>query len=166
MVVRSRTTIQSRIGYRTRAERTSLCGTCSNSRRPSFGAFRPSFEAEASSPTGAPNRTAEIGHRDKHANRLKSSLNRPVSGSVSADLNHQHPANSRAFPDPSCDPSEKSLHPEPRWRWGGVAGQRVSWGRIPAWQGKYWKILRNQIPVAERRSRLPSLFAAVASYSL
>lgn len=36
---------------------------------------------------GAPNRTTEIAHRDKRASQPESPVNKPVSGSISADLN-------------------------------------------------------------------------------
>jgi hypothetical protein len=36
-----------------------------------------------------------MAHRDERATRLESSLNKPVSGSVSNDLNRQHPAEPR-----------------------------------------------------------------------
>jgi hypothetical protein len=55
--------------------------------------------------------------RDKRASQPKSPLKRAVSASESNDLNRQHPADSRAFPDPSSNPSGRSLHPEPGWRW-------------------------------------------------
>jgi hypothetical protein len=73
----------------------------------------------------APNRTAEIAHGDKRASQLKSPLKRAVPGSESKDLNRQHPANSRAFLDPSSDPSGKSLHPQTGWR-GGESGANSS----------------------------------------
>jgi hypothetical protein len=59
------------------------------------------LQAEFCAPTGAPNRTTEMPHRDKRTNRLKLPLNGPVSDSVSNDLNRKHPANSRAFPNQS-----------------------------------------------------------------
>jgi hypothetical protein len=74
----------------------------------------------------APNRTTETADRDKRASQLKSPLNSPVSGSESKDLNRQHPANSRAFPDLSSDPGGKSLHPQPGWRWGEFESELVS----------------------------------------
>jgi len=69
-----------------------------------------------------PIRTTEMAHRDKRASQPKSLLKRAVSGSESTDLNRQHPAISRAFPDPFCDPSGKSLHPQPGWRWTESGG--------------------------------------------
>jgi hypothetical protein len=81
--------------------------------RPSFGTLR---DLKPASGPAASNQITEMAARDKRANRLESPLNGPVSGSVSADLSRQDPANSRAFLDPSSDPSGKSLHPEPRWR--------------------------------------------------
>jgi hypothetical protein len=75
---------------------------------------------------GAPNRTTEMAHRDKRASQPESPLNRAVSASESKDLNRQRPANSRAFLDPSSDPSGKSLHPQTGWRGGGVWGELVS----------------------------------------
>jgi hypothetical protein len=71
---------------------------------------------------GAPNRTTEMPDRDERARQPKSPLNKPVSGSESKDLNRQHPADSRAFSDPSSDPGGKSLLLLPGWRWGESGG--------------------------------------------
>jgi hypothetical protein len=83
----------------------------------SSGVCPANLHADIRLPIAAPIRTTEMADRDKRVNRLESALNKPVSGSVSTELNRQHPAESRAFPDPSCDPSGKSLHPVPGWRW-------------------------------------------------
>jgi hypothetical protein len=77
---------------------------------------------------GAPNRTTEMAHRDKRASQPESPLNKPVSGSVSADFNRQHPANSRAFLDPSSDPKREVSAPTDWVAVEGVRGQLVSRG--------------------------------------
>jgi hypothetical protein len=74
------------------------------------------LHADFSAPSAASNRTTEMADRDKRASSPKSLLKRAVSGSESKDLDRQHPANSRAFPDPSEDPGGKSLHPQTRGR--------------------------------------------------
>ncbi len=84
------------------------------------------MHVEVRAPSEAPNRTTEMAHRDKRANRPKSPLNKTVSDSVSNHLNRQDPANSRAFPDLSSDPGGKSLHPQTQWRWGGAESELVS----------------------------------------
>ncbi len=105
----------------------------------------------------SPNRTTEIAHRDKPTNRLESPLNSRVSGSVSNDLNRQHPANSRAFPDPSSDPSGKSLHPEPGWRWG-ESGGNSSLRTNPCQAGKIQGISPISDSLERIRSEIPEHF--------
>jgi len=122
--------------------------------------------AEYPAPSGAPTRTTEMAHRDKRTNWLKSPLNRPVSGSESKDLNRQHPANSRAFPDPSYDPGGKSLHPQPGWRWGESRGNSSLGVGIPVKQGKYRESLPNLMLLAEPKPSFASVSEAVATNSL
>jgi len=82
-------------------------------------------------------------HRDKCTNRLESPLNSRVSGSVSNNLNRQHPAISRAFLDPSSGFAREVSTPRAWVAVGGVEGELVLWGRIPDLQGKYREMFAN-----------------------
>ncbi len=73
--------------------------------------------------------------RDERGNQPKWTLKRAVSGSESKDDDRQHPAESRAFPDPSSDPCGKSLHPQPGWR-RTESGANWSSGADPCYAGK------------------------------
>jgi hypothetical protein len=94
--------------------------------------------------SGVPNRTTEMARIDDRGDRPKPSPNRPISGSQSNDLDRQHPANSRAFPDPSSDPSGKSLLLLTGWRWTesgdncSLGGSWANWslGAYPCYAGK------------------------------
>lgn len=78
----------------------------------------------------ASNRTTEMADRDKRANWLESTLNEPVSGSESKDLNPQDPAESRAFLGVAGARGEQSLLKPPQWRWV-ESGANSSLAAIP-----------------------------------